>query len=97
MFDPALIPLKEPLFLNSERLISQMHDEEIDALRLINSDGARSLNPVPRFEECMERFGRRCIFNVDKFWEDIPRISEAIHRHGMEERVIVKEETVSNE
>ncbi len=86
----AFHPMKEPLFLRSEKLISQMHDDEIDSLRLINSDGAESMDPVPKFEDCLERFGRRCVFNVDKFWENIPLISEAIRRHGMQEQVIVK-------
>ena len=83
-------PKKEPLFLGIEQLIPQMHDDQIDALRLINSDGARSTEPVPRFEDCLERFGSRCILNVDKFWTDIPRIAAAIRRHGMQDRVIVK-------
>lgn len=86
----AFHPKKEPLFLRSEKLIPQMHDEEIDALELINSDGARSGEHVPRFEACLEHFGSRCILNVDKFWTDIPRIAAAIRRLGMQEQVIVK-------
>ena len=86
----AFHPEKEPLFLKSERLISQMHDEEVDSLRLINSDGARSPEHVPRFEDCLERFGRRCVINVDKFWTDIPRIAGVIREHGLQEQVIVK-------
>ncbi len=83
-------PYKEPLFLGTDRYIHQMHDSEVDALRLINSDGARSCDPVPRFEDCLDRFGPRAVLNVDKFWSDIPRISDAIRRHGMQEQVIVK-------
>ena len=83
-------PKKEPLFLGSSQLIPQMRDDQINALRLINADGAKSTEPVPRFEDCLERFGSRCILNVDKFWTDIPRIAAAIRRHGMQDRVIVK-------
>ena len=83
-------PYKEPLFLGTKKWIHEMHDDEVDALRLINSDGARSREGVPRFEDCLDRFGPRAVLNVDKFWTDIPRISAAVRRHHMEEQVIVK-------
>ena len=83
-------PKKEPLFLRSQKFIPQMHDEEIDALELVNSDGARSGEHVPRLDACLERFGSRCVLNVDKFWTDIPRIAAAIRRCGMQDQVIVK-------
>ena len=83
-------PTKEPLYLGVDRLISQMHDAEVDALRLINSDGNRSTQAVPKFDDILNRFGRRCVLNVDKFWTDIPRIAAAIRAKGLQDQVIVK-------
>ena len=83
-------PTKEPLYLGVDRLISQMHDAEVDALRLINSDGNRSTQAVPKFDDILNRFGRRCVLNVDKFWTDIPRIAAAIRAQGLQDQVIVK-------
>lgn len=83
-------PTKEPLYLGGDKMIPDMHDEELDAIRLINSDGNRSEQNVPKFDEIMDRFGHRCVLNVDKFWTDIPRIAGAIRAKGMQDQVIVK-------
>lgn len=83
-------PKKEPVFLHSDKLIPQMHDSEVDALRLYNMDGGVTCDPVPKFEDCLELLRDRCCINVDKFWTDIPRIAAAIRAHGMQDQVIVK-------
>ena len=83
-------PTKEPLYLGGDKMIPQMHDEELDAMRLLNSDGNPSTQSVPKFHDILDQFGQRCVLNVDKFWTDIPRIAAAIREHGLQDQVIVK-------
>ena len=44
-------PCMEPRFTASEKYISQMRDEEVKKLRLVNLDGAATEEPVPLLEE----------------------------------------------
>ena len=83
-------PCMEPRFARSEKLISQMYDEEVRKLRLVNLDGAATAEPVPLLEESLGLLKGRCRINIDKFWDDVPGISALVRRLGMEDQVIVK-------
>lgn len=83
-------PCMEPRFARSEKLISQMHDEEVQKLRLVNMDGAATAEPVPLLEEALKLLQGKCRVNIDKFWDDVPGISALVRKLGMQDQVIVK-------
>lgn len=83
-------PRMEPVFLRSEKYISQMRDSEVDSLRLHNGDMTPTEWGVPRFDDVLDLLKGRCVINVDKFWINIPGIAAKIRAHGMQDQVIVK-------
>lgn len=83
-------PCMEPRFTTSGKYISQMHDGEVNQLRLVNLDGAATEEPVPLLEEGLRLLRGKCRVNIDKFWDDIPGISALVRKLGMQDQVIVK-------
>ena len=83
-------PGTEPHYLHSEKLIADMRDDEIQALRLVNSDGAVTQYPVPLFDDVLEALKGRCVINVDKFFMFPEDIVKVIRRHDMVDQVLVK-------
>ena len=83
-------PGMEKRFTGSDKLISQMHDDEADRLRLLNMDGAVTDEKVPLLRDALALMKGRCLVNVDKFWTDIPGISGLIREMGMADQVIIK-------
>ena len=83
-------PRMEKQFTGSDKLISEMHDNEVDGLRLLNMDGAATEEKVPLLRDALELMKDRCRVNVDKFWGDIPGISILIREMGMNDQVIIK-------
>ena len=65
--------------------------EDISRYRFVNAgDRAPTQFGVAKFDDFLETFKDRCFINVDKFWGHPKEIYEAIHRHGMDDQVIVK-------
>ena len=83
-------PGMEKAQLKSERLISQMNDGEVAALRFVNQDDAPTDVGVYRLEEILRHLKGRCYINVDKFWENIDPISRLIRSLNMQDQVLVK-------
>ena len=83
-------PGMEKQFTGSATLISQMHDNEVDKLRLLNMDGAVTEEKVPLLRDAFELLRGKCRINVDKYWVDIPGTSALIREMGMNDQVIVK-------
>ena len=83
-------PGMEPVFLKSERLISDMTAEEIEALYLYNQDDVITSYKVPTLSEVFAFLKGKTYINVDKFWTDVPGITEEIRKAGVEKQVIVK-------
>ena len=83
-------PKLEPVFLKSEKLISEMTDAEVDALTLVNSEGAHTQYHVPKFDDVLEELKGRCIINVDKFFDYPREITATIRRHDMVDQTLVK-------
>ena len=83
-------PRMEKRFTGSDRLISQMYDDEVDKLRLLNMDGAETEEKVPLLREALILLKDKCRINVDKYWNDIPGVSALIRELGMNDQVIVK-------
>ena len=53
-------PCMEPRFTTSGKYISQMHDGEVNQLRLVNLDGAATEEPVPLLEEGLRLLRGKC-------------------------------------
>ena len=83
-------PGMEPAHLRSDKYICDMTDDEVRGLRFVNQDGTPTEHRVSTLDEVLDFLKGRCIINVDKFWTDIPGISQVIRRHGMADQVIVK-------
>lgn len=83
-------PNKEPVFLGTDRLISEMTAKEVKALRLLNYDRAETQYGVEQLEGVLENLRGRCRINLDKFWLAPREIAALVRRLGMEDQVIVK-------
>jgi glycerophosphoryl diester phosphodiesterase len=85
----AFHPWMEPVFLKSNYLCDLTSDE-IDNLRLLNSDSVPTSYKVPRLREVLTFLKGKAYINVDKFWTDAEGISKEIRECGVENQVIVK-------
>ncbi|MBO5286640.1 MAG: glycerophosphodiester phosphodiesterase family protein [Clostridia bacterium] len=83
-------PGMEHVFLQSNRQISEMTSEEVDALFLVNQDAVKTSYKVPRLSEVLALLKDKVYINVDKFWTDVEGISNEIRKAGVEKQVIVK-------
>jgi len=86
VFHPGL----EPVHLRSERFITDMNADEVRNLRYCNGDGTKTEQGVSTLDEILERFGRRCFINLDKFWDNIEEITACVRKHNLQDRVIAK-------
>lgn len=83
-------PGMEPVHLWCAERLPHMTAEEISRLRYVNFDRAPTQFGVATLDAVLEQFGSRCLINVDKFWGHPKEIYQAIRRHGMTDRVVVK-------
>ena len=68
------------------RPLTDLTDAEIRVLRYLNCDQGITEHPVYTFDDVLEHLKGRCYINVDKFALYMQPITEAIRRHGMQER-----------
>ena len=83
-------PGMEPVFLKSNKYISDMTSEEVDSLYLVNQDSVPTSYKVPKLNEVLALLKDKVYINVDKFWIDVKGITEEIYKAGVEKQVIVK-------
>ena len=83
-------PGMEPVFLKSQRLLSDMTAEEIENLCLLNQDDVPTSYKIPTLAQVFELLKGKAYINVDKFWTDVEGISAEIRKAGVEKQVIVK-------
>lgn len=83
-------PGMEKPHLGSLRPISLMNSEKVKKLRYLNQDDTKTQFGVEELAEVFDFLKGKCYINVDKFWTDIPGISNQIRRAGVEKQVIVK-------
>ena len=83
-------PKMEPRHLGFDQRICHLTSEEVDQLRYVNYDRAKTQFGVNALDDFLETFKNRCYINVDKFWGHPKEIYEAIKRHGMTEQIVVK-------
>lgn len=86
----VLHPGMEPVVLGTDRRVTQMTSEEVDALPLRNGDHTPTQYHVMRFADVLNALKGRCYINVDKFWTFPKEISEEIRRAGAEKQVLIK-------
>ena len=83
-------PGMEPVFLKSQKLLSEMTSDEVEKLYLLNQDDVPTSYKIPTLAEVFALLKDKVYINVDKFWTDVPGISEQIRKAGVEKQVIVK-------
>ncbi|MBR5772177.1 MAG: glycerophosphodiester phosphodiesterase family protein [Clostridia bacterium] len=74
----------------TRRLILCTGSKNVDKMRFVNQDMTKTEYPVSRLEDVLDFLKGKCYINVDKFWTDIPRITNCIRKCGVEKQVIVK-------
>lgn len=86
LFHPGmeLAHLNKPIFLPS------LPFSVIKKLHYTNFDKAATQFPILSFDDFLERFGDRCLINIDKFWNNPEKIYKAIKRHNLTDSVLVK-------
>ncbi len=93
-------PGKEPVFLKSQKYVSELTAEEVHELFLYNQDGVATHYKVPTLAEALAFLKGKVYINIDKFWTDVPGIAKEIRKAGVEKQVIVKtytdEESLEN-
>ena len=86
----AFHPRMEPVFLKSEKLISELSSAEVNKMRLVNQDGAYTQYEVPHLYEVLEYLRGKAYINIDKFWVCPADISKAVRELGMQDQVLIK-------
>ncbi|MBR5113418.1 MAG: glycerophosphodiester phosphodiesterase family protein [Clostridia bacterium] len=83
-------PGMEHAHLRKKKLISAMRSDKVKKLRFVNQDDCPTDFGVSTLEEVFDYLRGKCYINVDKYWTDIPGITECIRKCGVEKQVVVK-------
>lgn len=86
-------PGMEKAHLGIPMLLSALPEKIIKRLHFLNQDNVPTVNKINTLEEVLTFLKGKCYINIDKFWIDIPGISEIIRKTGVEKQVIVKTDT----
>ena len=89
----AFHPGMEPAFLKCGDYIKNMRASRVENLFLLNQDEVKTGYKIPTLAEALDFLKGKVYINVDKFWIDIPGITEEIRRAGVADQVIVKTST----
>ncbi len=73
--------------------LSKLSSKVIKRLHFLNQDNVPTVCKINTLEEVLTFLKGKCYINIDKFWIDIPGISEVIRKTGVEKQVIVKTDT----
>jgi len=83
-------PGMEAAHLCHDRRLNTMTAAEARELRFHNQDRTATTHGIATLDEALEHLKGRCYINIDKYWEHIVPITEAVRRHGMIDQVLVK-------
>lgn len=83
-------PGMEPSHLRFPALLSTVTSKTVDKLHFVNQDRARTQQGVEKLEDVLDFLKGKCYINVDKYWKDIPGITECIRKCGVEKQCVVK-------
>ena len=90
-------PGMEQAYLKTDTPLRETPAAEIEKLRLYNPDGTVTQYGVNSLAEAFDFLRGKCYLNVDKFWTDVPGISKAIRKAGVQDQVVVKTGTSAQE
>lgn len=83
-------PGMEYAHLCRKKLIAVMNSKNVEKLRFVNQDNSSTDYAVDKLENIFDFLKGKCYINVDKFWTDVPGITQCIRKCGVEKQVIVK-------
>lgn len=83
-------PGMEPAHLCSEKLIRDMHDDEVAQLRFVNQDNTPTQFRVNKLEEVLTHLKGRCYINIDKYWENVKDIMALVRKLDMMDQILAK-------
>lgn len=83
-------PGMEPRYIGCGKYLWELTAKEIEKLPLLNCDGAPTHYRIPSLQDVFALLKGKAYINVDKFWTDIPGITDEIRKAGVEKQVIVK-------
>lgn len=83
-------PGMEPAHLCTKRLLGVRGKKSVEKLRFVNQDDTPTQYGIEKLEDVFSFLKGKCYINVDKFWTDIPGITDIIRKCGVEKQVIVK-------
>lgn len=86
-------PGMEKAHLKFPLLLSKLSSKTVNRLHFVNQDDTPTVCRINTLEEILTFLKGKCYINIDKFWIDIPGISEIIRKTGVEKQVIVKTDT----
>ncbi len=86
-------PGMEKAHLGIPMLLSALSSKTVKRLYFLNQDNVPTSCKINTLEEVLTFLKGKCYINIDKFWIDIPGISEIIRKTGVEKQVIVKTDT----
>lgn len=86
-------PGMEKAHLGIPMLLSALSSKIINKLHFLNQDNVPTVCEINTLEEVLTFLKDKCYINIDKFWIDIPGITEIIRKTGVEKQVIVKTDT----
>lgn len=73
--------------------LSKLPAKIINRFLFLNQDNVPTVCKINTLEEVLSFLKGKCYINIDKFWTDIPGITEVIRKTGVEKQVIVKTDT----
>lgn len=83
-------PGMESAHLCRKMHISTMSSAKVDKLKFVNQDNCRTFFGIDKLEDVLDFLKGKCYINVDKYWTDIPLITDCIRKCGVEKQVVVK-------
>lgn len=81
---------KEPFQLDRHIKLTKLRAEEIRKMRLVNADFNETRWGINTFDDVLEHFKGKCILNLDRCGEFIPKVIEKVEKHGMKEQILLK-------
>lgn len=83
-------PGMEPPHLGIKKRLNKYKSSDIEKMRFLNQDDCKTELGINTLEDVFALLKDKCYINVDKYWTDIPGITECIRKCGVEKQVIVK-------
>ncbi len=80
----------ERFFLGAESRFEEMRSKDLNLIKLRNEFGNQTQYGLDKFDDVLEHFKGRCVFNLDRCWQDWQEIIPLVERHGMKKQILLK-------